>query len=99
MAWAITNNIIDDEKWSRVSAEAFEHGVMHNEITQHPLAKKFRVKDDDGEIYFTGSSIIWGDDDERDYLGVLDEFAIGYGCTTVEFYMNEGGKKGWYAIN
>lgn len=48
--------------------------------------KRFRVLDDDGEIYFWGYATT--NDDERAFQP-LDEVGVSYGCTMIEYYNSE----------
>lgn len=48
--------------------------------------KRFRVLDDDGEIYFWGCATT--NDDERAFQP-LDEVGADYGCTVIEYYNAE----------
>ena len=52
----------------------------------HQLKYRFRLKDDDGEVYYIGYS----DDCESEAgFAPLDDFAEGYaGCTTIEYYID-----------
>jgi len=50
--------------------------------------RRFRLKDDDGEVYFLG--FFSGDWESEDGFGPLDNFGAGWGCTSIE-YRNERG--------
>lgn len=87
--WKTTKNIIDNkedscrqyysEDWSEERAKTAEkRGKLY----------KFRLADDDGEIYFYGVST---DCISEAAFRPLDELGMpGYGCTSIE-YKNESG--------
>ena len=52
--------------------------------------RKFRLLDDDGNVYFEGRIIIKGDDiggGEEDFMP-LDGFGEGFGCTEIQYLEN-----------
>jgi hypothetical protein len=62
-----------------------------DEIKAHPTAKKFRMKDDDGEVYYEGL-IAFADTDligtETEFRP-LDQFGMpNAGCTSIEYLEN-----------
>ena len=74
--WAITRDELEDNDF--IVEEKFE-----GEGT------KFRIRDDDDEIYFYG--IFLGDDWKTEKgFEPLDEYGEAYGCVTIEYL--EGGK-------
>lgn len=58
-----------------------------NKNKNHQGMHKFRLLDDDGEIYFYG----WSEtnDDEAAFLP-LDYYGVAYGCTMIEYKNNKG---------
>ena len=83
--WKITRNIIDENK---------DHQVSRDFKKDTKLPFKFRMLDDDREIYFYGVS-----DDNRteDLFAPLDCYGMpGYGCTEIQ-YLNDKTKK-WETV-
>lgn len=80
--YTITNNIIDQNDPDMVP-------LVDEPLPDHTLS--FRLKDDDGEVYFEGKMI--KTDDER-LFEPLDRLGSGYGCTSIEIRT----KKGWEIV-
>lgn len=85
--------IFGDEKFSTnyrgfraKSTETEEESKSRFERLKKKCNKRFRVLDDDGEIYFWGYSTT--NNDERAFQP-LDEIGIDYGCTIIEYYNSE----------
>lgn len=64
------------------------------EITERLKAgegKNFRMKDDDGEVYYEGRIILLEDADPESEFGPLDDFgAPNAGCTSIEYKTEKG---------
>jgi len=90
-AWRITKDLIDDGKaigtegpqnapntMLAIVRQLEKDPSMANEL---PKATRFRMLDDDGEVYFEG--FLYGDN--VDLFEPLDDFGMpGYGCTSIE---------------
>ena len=84
--WEITKNIIDG-----FEDDEIVHPVSRNFKRDVKLPFKFRMLDDDGEIYFEGLS-----DDNRteDLFAPLDDFGMpSYGCTEIQYWNDK--TKNW----
>lgn len=66
--------------------ETIEETEARFERLKAKCNKRFRVLDDDGEIYFWGCATT--NDDERAFQP-LDEVGVTYGCTYIEYYNSE----------
>lgn len=90
--WVITKDHIKDPDHDRDVAGT--HGprdtsLTAEEIRNHPEGIAFKMKDDDGELYYEG--IYVGPDDES-LFGPLDDFGMpNAGCTEI-YYRDEAGK-------
>lgn len=78
--WIITRDLIDDDE-----------GVTGPSLVSQEIGSRlgagegraFRMRDDDGEIYYYGRYL--GPDDER-LFGPLDDFGMpNAGCTSIEY--------------
>lgn len=70
-----------------------EVGTLGGALQPRPdwsYTERFRIKDDDGAVYYSG--MIWGDYGGFEPLDGLG--APSAGCTSIEFY----GKTGWAAL-
>ncbi len=76
MAWIITKDIIDEG-----SQEG--HWWSYKEMTKEQAEKicryRFRLLDDDDEVYFEGLS------SDSSSFAALDLFGGSYGCTSIEY--------------
>ena len=94
--WIITKDLLwdEDSEWNK------RHGMKNNKGTIGPsgtildkgtivtMGKKFRLKDDDGEIYYEGM-IFESDMTETTGFEPLDEFGMpNAGCTSIEYLEN-----------
>ena len=94
--WIITKDLLWDEnpEWNK------EHDMKNNKGTIGPsgtildkgtivtMGKKFRMKDDDGEIYYEGM-IFETDMSETTGFEPLDEFGMpNAGCVSIEYLEN-----------
>ena len=76
--WTITNDLVDDGK--KVGTAS----VNYDEAKAALLKHRFRLLDDDGEIYYEGLS---DDSDSQRAFAPLDDFGKGYaGCTEIHFF-------------
>ena len=90
--WVITADLLGDERSDvgTVGPSGCPFSAEHIERD----GSKFRMKDDDGEVYYEGR-IILGEDEE--WFGPLDDFGMpNAGCTSIEYY-NEH-KSEWEVI-
>ena len=76
--WTITNDLVDDGK--KVGTASCNYDKAKAALLQH----RFRLLDDDGEIYYEGLS----DDCESERaFAPLDDFGQGYaGCTEIHYF-------------
>jgi len=72
MNYTITKNLID------------EIGKLDVKVPEKQT-QRFRLLDDDDEVYFEGYQI-----PDRDEFAPLDEVGAGYGCTALQYW-----NKGW----
>ena len=78
--WKITKGLIDDGKKVGASSCNFDEGKAV--LLKH----RFRLVDDDGEIYYEGLS---DDRDSQRAFAPLDDFGRGYaGCTGIHYLTN-----------
>lgn len=86
--WTITNDFIADSH-ARSGTNGNAIGLVgprsatmtEEEICRHPDRKRFRMLDDDGEVYYTGY-LVGGDGFEP-----LDDFGMpNAGATTIEYW-------------
>ena len=76
--WTINNDLVDDGK--KVGTAS----VNYEEAKAASLKHRFRLLDDDGEIYYEGVS---DDCDSQCAFAPLDDFGKGYaGCTEIHFF-------------
>ena len=75
--WYISKDKIDDGR----AVDAWNGDAESIDTAKQRCKCKFRMSDDDGEIYYYGYS-----DDDSD-LDPLDDFGMpNAGCTTIEYY-------------
>lgn len=78
--WTITNDLVDDGK--KVGTAS----VNYDEAKATLLKHRFRLLDDDGEIYYEGLS---DDCDSQRAFAPLDDFGKGHaGCTEIQYLEN-----------
>lgn len=78
--WTITKDLIDDGKKVGTSSCNFD------EAQAALLKHRFRLFDDDGEIYYEGLS---DDCESEQAFAPLDDFGQGYaGCTEIDYFAN-----------
>jgi hypothetical protein len=79
--WTITSDLLDDgEKVGMCSCN-------FNEAKVALLKHRFRLVDDDGEVYYEGVS---DDRDSQRAFAPLDDFGRGYaGCTEIHYLTND----------
>ena len=78
--WRITEDLIDVGKKAGTSSCNFD------EAQAALLKHRFRLLDDDGEIYYEGLS---DDSDSQGAFAPLDDFGRGYaGCTEIQYFEN-----------
>lgn len=77
MAWRITKNLIDGPHLPLTrSRRDFREGEERF---------RFRLLDDDGEVYFEGES---SDCTSHRAFAPLDSLGLGYGCTEIQYLTN-----------
>ncbi len=76
--WTITNDHVDDGK--KVGSASLNYDEANAALLKH----RFRLLDDDGEIYYEGLS---DDCDSQRAFAPLDDFGLGYaGCTEIHYF-------------
>lgn len=98
MPWKITKDHIADPG-AKPGTNSNAVGVMGPRSYKgdgKELTKKFRMLDDDGEVYYEG---VCDTDDDENALGPLDDFGTpNAGATTIQYWV--GGKGGgWKNLN
>jgi hypothetical protein len=91
--WIITADVLDGRTVSITGPR---------DITAEQIARlnagegaQFRLKDDDGEIYFEGRFV--GDEKSEDAFGPLDDYGLpDSGCTSIEYF--NPAKEKWQAL-
>lgn len=64
------------------------------EIIQHPQGRRFRMKDDDGEVYYEGIMVVTPEDgDEGEFRPLWDFGMPNAGATTIEYEGPDGSWK------
>lgn len=65
--------------------------LTREQILNHPQAKKFRMLDDDGNVYYEGSIAVTDDDGDEAEYGPLSDFgAPNAGATSIEYQKPDG---------
>lgn len=83
MAWKITKNHIGPTKVQSIDFKAYAEKAT----------SKFRMYDDDGELYFEGVATL--DED----FGPLDSYGMpGYGCTEIRYWEKYLGQWSWRTL-
>lgn len=78
--WKITR----DKLFENGVTDKIATGVSSRNYDGRKLDYKFRLKDDDGEIYYHGEA---NSNDDDKAFNPLDDFgAPSAGCTTIEYY-------------
>ena len=76
--WTITNDLVYDGK--KVGTSSCNYDEAKAALLQH----RFRLLDDDGEIYYEGLS---DNCDSQRAFAPLDDFGQGYaGCTEIHYF-------------
>ena len=76
--WTITNDLVDDGK--KVGNASCNFDEAKSALLNH----RFRLLDDDGEVYYEGLS---DDRDSQRAFAPLDDFGQGYaGCTEIHYF-------------
>lgn len=83
--WTITNDLVDDGK--KVGTASCNYDEAKASLLKH----RFRLLDDDGEVYYEGVS----DDCESERaFAPLDDFGLGYaGCTEIHYFDGQSWKQ------
>lgn len=77
--WVIT-------KWCKIITDDGEDWYVNKDIDKKHMIHKFRLLDDDGEVYAYGVS----DDDNS--FSPLDYYTYSYGVTEIQYKNKETGK-------
>jgi hypothetical protein len=99
MPWIITKDFIADPNAPQPSnANAVGMiGPSHakltaEEIIHHPQGRKYRMKDDDGEVYYEGVMVVTPEDGDDAEFRPLDDFGTpNAGATDIEYQQKHGG--------
>lgn len=98
MPWTITKDYIADPSAPKPS-NANAVGVVGprnakqtaDEIIRHPQARRFRMKDDDGEMYYEGFMVVLPEDgDEAEFRPLSDFGTPNAGATSIEYQRGDG---------
>ena len=98
MPWIITKDLIADPK-ARQPSNANAVGMVGpstakltaEEILNHPQGQKFRIRDDDGELYYEGIMVVTAEDGDEAEFRPLDDFGKpNAGATTIEYRSADG---------
>lgn len=81
--WRMTANILEPERNGKPTRLAHSHD--YNEKRNPALPFKFRLLDDDREVYFEGLA---DDCDTEDAFAPLDHYGAAFGCTTIQYLRN-----------
>lgn len=98
MPWTITTDYIADSNAPRPSnANAVGMVGPRNakltaeDIMSHPQGRRFRMRDDDGELYYAGVMVILPEDGDEAEFRPLDDFGTpNAGATTIEYQRPDG---------
>jgi hypothetical protein len=98
MPWIVTKDLIADptvRQPSNVNAVGMvgprTAKMTADEILNHPQGQKFRMKDDDGEVYYEGIMVITADDGDEAEFRPLDDFGRpNAGATDIEYLRPDG---------
>lgn len=81
--WKITKDCLpvkDAPEGTNLNATGLCGPATYDELREHEMTAQFRMKDDDGEIYYEGIAT-----PEADF-GPLDDFGMpNAGCTNIEY--------------
>ncbi len=98
MPWTITKDHIADPNAPKPS-NANAVGIVGprnakltaDEIIHHPQGQRFRMRDDDGELYYGGVMVITEDDgDEAEFRPLNDFGTPNAGATDIEYQRQDG---------
>ncbi len=98
MPWTITKDFIADPT-ARQPSNANAVGMVGPrnakltaaQIIAHPEGRKFRMKDDDGELYYEGIMVVTADDGDEAEFRPLDDFGKpNAGATDIEYQRADG---------
>lgn len=98
MPWIITKDFIADPS-ARQGTNANAVGIVGprtatltaEQIIRHPQGRKFRMKDDDGELYYEGVMVITPEDGPEAEFRPLEDFGTpNAGATSIEYMRADG---------
>lgn len=92
-AWVIDRDHLDDGQDSEVgvSGPSTASNVLLVQLKQRGAGTKFRMRDDDGILYYEGRILIDGDEDGEELFGPLEDFGMpNAGCTEIQYRNNDG---------
>lgn len=98
MPWIITKDFIADQNapapsnQNAVGIIGPRHAKLTaDEIIHHSEGRRFRMKDDDGEIYYEGIMVVTPEDGDEGEFRPLDDFGMpNAGATTIEYQRLDG---------
>lgn len=98
MPWTITKDFIADANAPKPSNQNAVGMVgprnatlTAEKIIDHPQGRKFRMKDDDGEMYYEGTMVIVPEDgDEGEFRPLSDFGGPNAGATSIEYQRADG---------
>ena len=98
MPWTITKDFIADSA-ARNPSNANAVGMVGpraarltaEEIVRHPQARRFRMRDDDGELYYEGVMVVTPEDGDEGEFRPLSDFGMpNAGATSIEYQASDG---------
>jgi hypothetical protein len=98
MPWTITKDFIADPA-ARQPSNANAVGMVGpraarltaDEIVRHPQARRFRMRDDDRELYYEGMMVVLPEDgDEAEFRPLSDFGTPNAGATSIEYQRPDG---------
>jgi hypothetical protein len=98
MPWIITKDYIADPtapKGTNANAVGIvgprSAKLTAEQILNHPQGKRFRMRDDDGELYYEGIMVVTPEDGDEAELRPLDDFGTpNAGATSIEYRQPDG---------
>ena len=98
MPWVITKDLIGDASAPQPS-NLYAVGMVGprgakltaEEIASHPQGRRFRIRDDDGELYYEGIMVVAPEDGEDAGFRPLWDFGMpNAGATAIEYQRPDG---------
>ena len=83
--FSITKSYVEDSNFGKPVEKFITRGTHEQKLLlDFGQGTAFKLKDDDGNLYFRGKCL----DDSS--FSPLDEFGAAYGCTILEYRNNDG---------